>query len=162
MTIQMPYFEDLTANYPDDPSADAVKKLIGGHVDADWITNTCAIRLSRAFNYTGITLKHHDSPFMHTVSGADHNWYAYRMLELRNWVAAKFGRPALDIKGTTDRSKFSGVQGVIAFEIHFHDANGHLDLWNGSTYVHENADSRDYFRMSKRTIVWPALAKPTP
>jgi hypothetical protein len=162
MTIQMPYFEDLRSNYPDDPSADAVKQSIGGHVNADWITNTCAIRLSRSFNYAGVKLKHHDSPFMHTVSGADHNWYAYRMLELRAWIGAKFAAPVLDIRGNTDRSKFSAVQGVIAFEIHFPDANGHLDLWDGGTYIHESVDSRDYFKMSKRTIVWAAVARPSP
>jgi hypothetical protein len=162
MTLRMPFFEDLRANYPDDPSPDAVKQLIGGHVDADWITNTCAIRLSRAFNYTGIKLKHHDNPFMHTVSGADNNWYAYRMLELRSWIAAKFGAPVLDVKGNTDRSKFSTAKGVIAFEIHFHDANGHLDLWDGSSYIHESVDLRDYFQMSKRTIVWAAQATPSP
>ena len=30
-----------------------VKSLIGGNVDADWITNTCTIRISRALNYSG-------------------------------------------------------------------------------------------------------------
>ena len=160
MSLTMPFFEDLRDNYPDDPSADVVKKLVGGHVDENWITNTCAIRMSRAFNYSGIKIKHHDSPFMTTVSGADHNWYAFRMLEMRGWLAGKFGKPAVDIKGSTTRAAFASVKGVIAFEIHFGDANGHLDLWDGSTYTHENADTRDYFKMSKRTMVWTAPPKP--
>ncbi len=156
MTYVLPAFAALRSAYPDDASGDAVKQAIGGHVNAAWITNTCAIRLSRAFNYSGIKIKHHDTPLMATVSGADHNWYAYRMLEMRRWIEANFPAPALNIAGSTDRSKFAAVKGVIAFEIAFADANGHLDLWDGSHYVHENADARDYFKMSKRTILWSA------
>ncbi len=143
-------------NYPDDPSADAVKLLIGGAVNSSWITNTCAIRLSRAFNMTGVKLRKHDSPFMHTVLGADGNEYAYRVREMRPWILAKFGPPTIDLRGGAVRSKFSSLVGVIAFDIHFHDATGHLDLWDGSHYVHENADNRDYFVMATRTMVWVA------
>jgi Type VI secretion system (T6SS), amidase effector protein 4 len=156
MTYTMPEFSKLRNNYPDDPSSDAVKQAIGGHVNADWVANTCAIRMSRAFNYSGIKIKHHDHPFMATISGADGNWYAYRMLEMRRWIQANFGAPALNIRGATDRSKFSDRKGIIAFEIHFHDANGHLDLWDGNTYVHESADPRDYFKMSRQTLLWAA------
>jgi hypothetical protein len=48
---------DLWNEYPDYisfPDSSEVKKGIGGAVNARWITNTCAIRLSRALNYTGI------------------------------------------------------------------------------------------------------------
>lgn len=162
MSKTMPFFEDLRSNYPDDPTSGAVKTLIGGHVDEGWIKNTCAIRMSRAFNYSGIAIKHHDHPLMTTISGADGKWYAIRMLEMRAWITANFGKPKLEIKGHTDRSKFAGVKGVIAFQIQFHDANGHLDLWDGSHYVHENADPRDYFTMSTLTMVWEAPAKPPP
>ena len=45
-----PKFQDLWDNYPD-MDGDYVKQMIGGQVNADWITNTCAIRTSRALNY---------------------------------------------------------------------------------------------------------------
>jgi hypothetical protein len=156
MTMTLPPFAALRRQYPDNPSGDAVKKAIGGHVDASWIGNTCAIRLSRAFNYNGIKLGRTETPVLHVVSGADRNWYAYRMLELRSWIAAKFPVPTLDLHGKADRSTFFGQKGIIAFEIHFNDANGHLDLWDGAHYVHENADSRDYFSLSRRTVLWAA------
>jgi hypothetical protein len=35
------------------------------------------------------------------------------MLETREWILGKFGKPKIDIKGNTDRSAFASVQGVI-------------------------------------------------
>ena len=35
------------------------------------------------------------------------------------------------------RDAFSGKKGIIAFDIHFSDANGHLDLWDGHTFYDE-------------------------
>jgi Type VI secretion system (T6SS), amidase effector protein 4 len=156
MTIAMPSFEDLRDNYPDDPSADAVKQLIGGNVNADWITNTCCIRLSRAFNKSGVKLKKHSSPPMHIVTGADGDNYAFRVREMRPWIVATFGPPTIDLRNGAPRSKFSSVVGVIAFDIQFHDATGHLDLWDGAHYIHESADPRDYFALATRTMVWVA------
>jgi len=37
--------------------AESAKEFIGGNVNDDWITNTCAIRLSRALNYNGILVQ---------------------------------------------------------------------------------------------------------
>jgi hypothetical protein len=156
MSIAVPAFETLRANYPDDPSADAVKTLIGGHVNEDWITNTCCIRLSRAFNKSGVKIKRHSSPPMLVVSGADGDFYALRVREFRPWIQATFGGPTLDLRDGALRDRFSGVIGIIAFDIHFHDATGHLDLWDGAHYIHESADLRDYFAMSTRTMVWAA------
>jgi len=45
---------------------------------------------------------------------------------------------------------------VIAFDIHFPDATGHLDLWDGSTYVHEAVDPRDYFTLATKVDLWLA------
>ena len=50
--MRLPGFSLLSQNYPNG-AAEEVKALIGGHVNAGWITNTCVIRMSRALNYAG-------------------------------------------------------------------------------------------------------------
>src|SRR5579859_1604719 len=80
----LPSFSILRQHYPDqDP--DTVKQTIGGKVNADWITNTCAVRMSRALNYSGIAIPT-DAQGLHVISGADAKWYSYRMQELEHWL----------------------------------------------------------------------------
>src|SRR5688572_21594284 len=43
---KLPAFDDLWASYAYGEPED-VKELIGGAVNADWITNTCVVRVSR-------------------------------------------------------------------------------------------------------------------
>ena len=62
-----------------------VKKSIGGAVDADWVTNTCAVRMSRGLNYSKLPVPAAFSG-MHTVKGADGKHYAFRVRELRLWL----------------------------------------------------------------------------
>ncbi len=148
----LPSFKVLRQHYPDqDP--DTVKRTIGGKVDADWITNTCAVRLSRAFNYSGITIPH-GLDALKTISGADGKWYAYRMRELKHWIGETFGAPDLSRDGQVTRAEFAGVTGIVAFDIHFNDASGHLDLWDGSSYIHQSSDPRDYFTMASKVVLW--------
>jgi len=146
----------LYANYPKQDVPAEVKKQIGGHVDADWITNTCAIRLSRSLNYSGNPIPSH-FPGMHTVSGADHRWYAYRMQELKNYLAHTLGEPSItatkEREGWIDKSLFTGKKGIIAFDIHFADAQGHVDLWNGTSYIHEHIQG-GYFTRATKVVLW--------
>jgi len=146
----------LSANYPDAP-AETVKRQIGGHVNADWITNTCAIRLSRALNYAGVLIPSH-FPRLHVVSGYDHRWYAYRMQELKRWVEHTFGHPNIVEKGggTTSRSALAGHQGIIAFDIHFSDASGHIDLWDGNDFYESIYATSDYFARATKIFLWEA------
>lgn len=53
MPLSLPSFTDLRINYPT-TSSELVKATIGGAVNAAYITNTCVVRMSRAFNYLGI------------------------------------------------------------------------------------------------------------
>jgi hypothetical protein len=157
----LPNFETLRENYPDgDPNA--VKSAIGGKVDADWITNTCAIRLSRAFNYCGIPIP---TKFdgLSVLSGADGKWYAYRMRELKKWMELTFGEPNIvklkPADGHINRDSFAAAHGIVAFDIHFADASGHLDLWDGTRYIHESADPRDYFALATKVVLWVLTLK---
>ncbi len=158
MARQLPKFDLLSSNYPDEPK-EVVKKKIGGHVNADWVTNTCAIRLSRAFNYSGVAIpsKFHG---LHVISGSDRKWYAYRMQELKKWVELTFGAPgSVHTKGKNtpiSRSAFAHRRGVIAFDIHFTDANGHIDLWDGSDFYESAYATSDYFAKASKIVLWDA------
>ena len=149
---KLPSFSVLRQHYPDqDP--DTVKKTIGGRVDADWITNTCAIRMSRALNYSGIAIPH-GVPNLHVISGADGKWYSYRMRELQHWLGTAFGPADLVETDHLKRSDFAGVSGIIAFDIQFDDASGHVDLWDGASYIHQTSDARDYFTLATKVQLW--------
>jgi hypothetical protein len=157
----LPDFDTLRNNYPDgDPGK--VKSSIGGKVHAEWITNTCAIRLSRAFNYSGVHIPTHFEG-LSVLSGADGMWYAYRMRELKKWIETTFGEPNIEkvqpVGGHITRQSFSAMHGIVAFDIQFDDASGHLDLWDGTSYIHQSTDPRDYFTMATKVMLWELIVK---
>ncbi len=143
-------------NYPD---PQVVKELIGGNVNAVWITNTCTIRMSRALNYSGIPVPQNFHG-LETVKGGDGKRYAYRVREMRTWLAATLNKPVFDIKKTAgtvfNKSEIASVKGIIAFDIAFADATGHLDLWDGFNISSEHHMSRNYYDSATRITVWKA------
>lgn len=156
----LPSYDTLWVVYPDYmtyPDPQDVKNLIGGNVNAVWITNTCAIRMSRALNYSGIVLPK-SAHGMHTVSGSDAKRYAYRVRELRSWLNVTLDPPIFDISkkaGTAfDKSTIAGFKGIIAFDIAFSDATGHLDLWDSSNMTSESHMSKNYYDSATRITVW--------
>ena len=140
-------------NYPD---SGAVKTLIGGGIDADSITNTCAIRLSRGLNESGVPLPARRNGLL-TVRGGDKKYYALRVAEMRIWLPLVLGKPDLDHRkkaGTAfDSTSLSALKGIIAFDIRFSDATGHLDSWDGSTFSSEYKVS-DYWTPATRITLW--------
>ncbi|MEW4571363.1 type VI secretion system amidase effector protein Tae4 [Tautonia sp. JC769] len=140
-------------NYPD---SGAVKTLIGGGVDAAYITNTCAIRLSRGLNESGVPLPAHRNGLL-TVRGGDSKYYALRVAEMRTWLPLVLGKPVVDHRkkaGTAfDTSTLSALKGIIAFDIRFSDATGHLDSWDGLTFSSEYKVS-DYWTPATRITLW--------
>lgn len=143
-------------NYPDPRT---VKEIVGGNVNAVWITNTCAIRMSRTLNYSGIPVPRNFAG-LNTVKGGDGKRYAYRVREMRTWLVATLNKPVFDIKKTAgtvfDKSKIANVKGIIAFDIAFADATGHLDLWDGFNISSEHHMSRNYYDSATRITVWKA------
>lgn len=61
--------------------ASAAKQTIGGYVDADWISNTCVVRVSRSFNYSGNRIPAQRDDEIATVKGGDGKAYAIRVRE---------------------------------------------------------------------------------
>src|SRR4051794_9921318 len=112
--------------YPD--AADA-KAYVGGTASEGWITNTCAIRMSAGLNESGVPVPA-NFPGLVTIKGADKKHYGIRVAEMRKWLPTVLGAPDLDIKKKDgeafDKTTISTKKGIIAFDIHFSDATGHL------------------------------------
>lgn len=162
-----PTWADFSWEYPDYVNYDsaAVKRLIGGGVDASWVTNTCAVRMSRGLNESGLPVPAHFAG-LHTVKGGDGKRYAFRVRELRLWLptATGLGTPTVDVRKKQgdpfDKATLKDVKGIIAFDIRFSDATGHFDRWDGQQFSHESGHSTDfgdatrYWELATRITVW--------
>jgi hypothetical protein len=104
--------------------------------------NTCASRLSVAFNKGGAPIRAANASAAHaqTIAAADGSRIIFRVSEFRNYLIQTLGRPKIDNTNPFD-SAFVGKKGIIAFSVNWHDASGHIALWNGTTYrepAHDN------------------------
>jgi hypothetical protein len=154
-----PTWSKFWSEFPDYityPDSAVVKKDIGGSVDAGWITNTCAVRLSRGLNYSGVLLPA-KAPGLLTVKGGDGKYYALRVAEMRKWLTQTFGKPDFDLTKKAGvgfaKSTLASVKGIIAFDISFSDATGHLDSWDGSVFSSEYKVA-DYWTPATRITLW--------
>lgn len=157
LAAAIPRFADLAGSYPNG-SDERIKRLIGGKVNAAWVDHTCAVRLSRAFNYAGLPVPS-DFAGMKVISGGDGKNYAFQVRGMRPWLESVFGPPQIRVKRPGDRRRFLGRKGVIAFVIPFSDASGHVDLWDGSKYTYEQGDQRDprdFFALADEVSLWVA------
>ncbi len=154
-----PAWSTFWMQYPDygsDPDSATVKKDIGGEVNEGWIVNTCAIRMSRGLNYSGVSVPGNFAGLL-TVKGGDGKRYALRVAEMRKWMPHIFGKPDYDqtkkAGDAFDKSTLADLKGVIAFDIHFADATGHFDAWDGRVFSHEYAAS-NYWSRATRITLW--------
>jgi Type VI secretion system (T6SS), amidase effector protein 4/Putative peptidoglycan binding domain len=144
-------------------SADDVKRTIGGAVDVDWITNTCVVRVSRAFNLAGHPVPRNAQDEILTVSGRDGMQYALRVREFRKYLTRRYGQPSLSHRydpptGGIAPASFAGRRGVICFEVTgWSDATGHFDLWDGDDTRHAS-----YFNKASEVLLWEVGADPPP
>lgn len=103
--------------------------------------NTCASRLSVAFNKAGapITDAIARSVGAHTLGCADGSRIIFRVSEFRRYLRHVLGKPAGDSASPYDDT-FRGRKGIIAFTVNWADASGHIVLWNGRNYreQHDN------------------------
>jgi hypothetical protein len=162
MSQKLQSWSALWAEYPDyinfQDSA-AVKQSIGGDVTQAWLgQNSCAIRLSYTLNRNGFALPK-NFPGLLTVKGGDGYRYAIRVAETRKWLAFTIGKPDFETKkkagAAFDKTQLADMKGIIAFDISFSDATGHLDLWDGTQFSHEYA-SLTYWTDATRISLWKA------
>jgi hypothetical protein len=154
-----PTWAKFWAEYPDYgtyPDSAVVKQEIGGAVNAAWITNTCAVRLSCGLNYSGVPVPANRAGLL-VVKGGDSKYYALRVAEMRKWLPEVLGAPDFDKtkkSGTAfDKSTIAGYKGIIAFDISFSDATGHLDAWDGAVFSSEYKVA-DYWTPATRVTLW--------
>ncbi len=161
MSVPLPPFAALVANYPADANGEDVKRNIGGELTQSWLgANTCVMRMSRAFNYAG---KVHEIPRHHrgllTVRGSDDKNYAVRVAEFIVYLNGKYGAPDISKTGSDiAQSVFSAKTGLIAWHISgWSDATGHFTLWDGSAGLY--VGTHDYFNDFPTTAPRPSDPK---
>ncbi len=128
------------ANRIYDPSNSSVRvtNVIGGMVKRNILhpdpkrrwENTCAVRISYVLNQTGARI-----PFVkkETVSGADGNWYFYRIERVLDYLRLQLGWPEIVAHPPSDGGVLAGQRGLLVFEISgWTDAKGHATLWDGA------------------------------
>lgn len=155
-----PTWAKFWAEYPDYinfPDSARVKADLGGEVAAEWTgLNTCAMRMSRGLNYSGVPLPASRAGLL-TVTGADKKWYALRVKDVRKWLPGQFGAADVDVRKKEgeafDKATLSTVKGIIAFDVHFKDATGHLDAWDGRQFSSEYK-APEYWTRATRVTVW--------
>lgn len=104
--------------------------------------NTCASRLSVAFNKSGapIDTATASAAGATTIGTADGSRIIYRVAEFRRYLVRAFGQPAADNVNPYD-SAFKGKRGIVAFTVNWADASGHIALWNGASYREPDHDN---------------------
>lgn len=143
-----PKLQNLWDNFPDHASYPNLKDLYTWLGGAAWKNinspgfgpdgNTCASRLSAAFNLGGAPIV--AKAGISTLSTATGAKIIFRVAEFRKYLIATLGNPATDFTTPFDDS-FRGKRGIIAFTVNWSDASGHIALWNGSVYrepTHDN------------------------
>lgn len=145
-------------NDTEEERLDRVALTIGGRVkfnikdvkeEQKW-KNTCAVRMSYILNYSGLKIKNNGT---NTVSGADKNWYYYRVDKLINFLELQWGKPEI-VKYPTVQNR----KGIILFQVSgWSNATGHATLFDGKScydhcYFNENEPEARY--ITKQANFW--------
>jgi len=143
-----PALSDLWKNFPDHDKYPTLQDLytwLGGAAAKNINStgfgpngNTCASRLSVAFNKSGAKIVGLSG--IQTLGTADGSRIIFRVSEFRTYLIQTFGKPTVDNASPYDGA-FAGKRGIIAFTVNWANATGHIALWNGSSYrepTHDN------------------------
>ena len=150
----LPTWANFNAHFPrdSDPLYDSPEKMynsIGGAIATFYVdesTNTCAIRLSKALNYSGVVIP---NIINQTYKGADNKYYFKAAYQINIWMRNTFGtNPAASpnprnlnhycytqtqagVKGVNLPNLLSGKKGIYSiYSSDFNWASGHADLLN--------------------------------
>ena len=154
-----PKFSAVWKAYPHGEAKD-VKRRIGGKINAEWITNTCTVRVARALtqadpNYVIKPMTLADGKQMLLVPGADGKGLPVRVREFSQWVNKRYGKPSIRVVNPGDGTEeipqqFLGKKGLIKFDVRiWDDATGHFDLWDGEACAHNC-----YFDKAREVWLW--------
>jgi hypothetical protein len=145
-------FDQLWQAFPDHvtyPSLEDLYGALGGQAERNIYVpgfgpngNTCASRLSVAFNNSGypINSKISGSLGILTLGTASGPRIIIRVAEFRKYLLSVLGKPTIDNSSPYDDS-FKGRRGIISFRVNWGDASGHIALWNGYSYREPGHDN---------------------
>ncbi len=149
-------FDEMWDAYPNPGgTSEEAKHTVGGRATSALIDNTCVLRVSRAFNYSGNRIPRSSTDEIVTIRGGDGRNYALRVREFTRYMKRKYGRPDIthdypEPGGGPIPETFKGRQGVIIFDVRgWSDATGHADLWNGAKCRHNC-----YFHKASTVMLW--------
>jgi len=140
-----PSFQRLWNEFPTHakyPNMEALYEALGGQAERNIYKqgfgpdgNTCASRLSVAFNKAGVPIS---AAIANAVGAkmletADGSRIIYRVAEFRRYLIKILGNPVVD-KTRPHDDEFRGKAGIIAFSVNWGGATGHVALWNGFAY----------------------------
>jgi hypothetical protein len=110
--------------------------------------NTCATRISYAFNHGGYKIK----------SGEFNDIYSHAkifasVIGIVKFLKSQFGSSDIKFDGDANhfKSKITGKKGIIVFKIKWLDATGHVTLWDGKECVD---DSDDFGKNPTDMLFW--------
>jgi hypothetical protein len=163
----LPSWNDFSNAFPKDtePLYDTPEKMynsIGGDVATIYSgpnTNTCAIRLSKALNYSGVTIPNIPGQ---TYKGADNKYYFKAAYQINIWMRKTFGtNPATSttplntnhysynqaqagVNGVNLPGLLNGKKGIYSiYSSNFQWATGHADLLNPNATCGNNCHFAD-------------------
>ena len=138
-----PHLSALWAAFPDHHKYPTLKDLytwLGGTAEKNIYApgfgptgNTCASRLSVAFNKGGAPIAGSIAGPGKTIGAADGSRIIFNVAAFRAYLLHTLGKPTIDGVSPFD-SAFRGKRGIIAFSVNWADASGHVALFNGATY----------------------------
>lgn len=149
-----PSWSQLYANFPKksdgtEMCGEDVYNLVGGQVLANMPTshNACAVRLSRALNYSGVVIPNMPGQ---TYKGADNKYYFLGTPQLFNFLKKTFGNASLTLnqsQGGANGQNFpallSGHKGIYLMQPNYpaqFGAMGHASLYNLNSCIAHNCD----------------------
>ena len=150
--MMKPSFHKLWSEFPDHSQFPTLKDLytaLGGaaakNITADGFGpdgNTCASRLSVAFNKAGVLITSASANAAHaaTLGTAEGSRIIFRVSAFRRYLLNTLGNPTVDNASPFDDS-FSGKRGIVAFSVNWDGATGHIALWNGVAYREPSHDN---------------------
>lgn len=150
----LPSWANVLANYPKDPNnsnwdmpAPQVYALVGGQIqsmyngDPEAFQNACALRVSRALNYSGVTIPNIPGK---TYQGGDGKYYFLSAAKLFNFMNKTFpgSLHLTQAQGGPNGANFPGLLGtkpgiyiMQSADPAAFGATGHCTLYNGSTFM---------------------------
>ncbi|MBM6497979.1 hypothetical protein H9X54_001510, partial [Flavobacterium macrobrachii] len=155
----LPSFDDFLLAYPshyDDEYSTSLKMYtaVGGNVLSKYnqgARNTCALRVSRALNYSGINIPEINGV---TIKGADNKNYFLVAKNLLSWMKSTFGTPTGDnllngtqggVNGENFPNLLSGKQGIYIMIPNDTSSNGFNASGHADIYFDNECDGGCYF-----------------